>query len=558
VTDSSPRQPIQVVLLAWLILAGGTLLFASPRIEDPGLYYDEAFLAQQGRDFVEPAREGVHPPSVRAMRIGGRSFPLRNAAYLGSLKSQLAIPSLALFGSSARVLRVTTLSIGLLGLLFSMLWARQLFGDAVAIGAGVLLAMDPSFHFFSQFEWGPFTSMLLCRAAGLFLVGVAFTSERRATRWASVIAGGAILGLGVYSRADFAVIILGAILGLVLCRRDLLLGALRRERGLVTAGLLAALVTSSPMLLSVEQLLGAGAGMADRGGLAYRSEVMASVLDGSHFLRLQQAGGLFDRIFSGPATATVLIPILALSMLVVWRLARLRAPHSRDAAAFLLVMLTFVACSMLALPGAVRAHHMLNLQPLPQIVVALAGVGLWRREWGSASIGRAARVAVLLALAALLASDATVIHRTRELLHETGGRGRWTHALDDFAEELNSASNAAELTVVSLDWGFHENLLFLSHHIRLVEPIWAFSAGRMRGRPSVVQGDRNTIYLFHEDPYGLFPSNDAFKTAFEGLPEDSVELRTHADGSGQPVFTSARLSRPHRMIYAGAVRIDLD
>ena len=83
---SSPRtHSTRSVLWAWALFSFCVFFSALPSIENLGLYYDEAFLAQQARDFVEPERAGLHPASVRSVELAGRPFPLRNAAYLGSL-----------------------------------------------------------------------------------------------------------------------------------------------------------------------------------------------------------------------------------------------------------------------------------------------------------------------------------------------------------------------------------------------------------------------------------------------------------------------------------------
>ena len=77
--------PTQRVSLAWLVLALTTLCFALPDASELGLYYDEAFLAQQARGFVEPARAGIHPPSVTTQWIAGRLINLRLRDYFRSL-----------------------------------------------------------------------------------------------------------------------------------------------------------------------------------------------------------------------------------------------------------------------------------------------------------------------------------------------------------------------------------------------------------------------------------------------------------------------------------------
>ena len=74
-TRALAGQSIPSLVAVWAAIATLTVLFAAPRIEDPGLYYDEAFLAQQARGFVEPERAGVHPASVREIEIAVSSGP---------------------------------------------------------------------------------------------------------------------------------------------------------------------------------------------------------------------------------------------------------------------------------------------------------------------------------------------------------------------------------------------------------------------------------------------------------------------------------------------------
>jgi len=474
VSSAVPEASTKSILAAWTVLAAITLAFAVPAIHTTGLYYDEAFMAQQARDFAEPERAGVHPPSVTTTYLAGRPFPLRNAAYLGSLKSQLLIPSLMIFGSSVEVLRITTLATGLLGVLFAMLWTGRLLGTGVALATGLLIVLDPGFHFFSQYEWGPFTTLLLCRMLGFTLVCAGLGAGSTSGRWTAMIAGGAVLGLGVYARADFAIILISAALALALTLAGATRSAIERNLAPIAAGILASIVTASPMIQAARALLGAGAGMSDRGDLAYRAQVMWSVLDGSHFHRLMETGGLFDRIFEEGMTPPVtgFVAVLLIALVIVGSLARTRNTAGGDVRLFIIAMAAAIATFMIALPGAVRAHHMLNILPLPQIIVAAAGVGLWCREWSNSGLRRGVRVCVAISFAALLAANVAAIHETREFMFETGGRGRFAHALDALAEDLDSRPGASEIRVVSLDWGFHENLLFSTDQLHLEEPIW--------------------------------------------------------------------------------------
>jgi hypothetical protein len=550
-------RPALAVPLAWAILALLTLSIALPQIDELGLYYDEAFLAQQARGFVEPDRAGVHPASVETAWIAGRPFPIRNAAYLGSLKSQLLIPSLAVFGASPFVLRVSTLVTGLIGLLFCMLWARRWAGEQAAVIMGFLVASDPAFFMFSQFEWGPFTSMLLCRAAGLYFLSLAFAPGKPRFAWAALFASAVCMGLGIYSRVDFAVILLALGLGMLAFRRDIVAIAWREQRAKLLAFGAVFALTASPTLAVLGQVATASAAIADRGAIGYRADVLASVLDGSHFFRLIRAGGRFEELFAQPASSTGFVWILCISAIVLL-FVNLRGPGLRTGSAGFLLLTTFLlGAFMLLIPGAVRAHHMLNTLPFPHLVVATAGVGLWQRSWANPRRRQIARSCVSIALVACLYGNAQAVSKTRQLIHDTGGKGRFSIALQDFAREIDGSSAAKNSEFVSLDWGFHEPLLFTTQHVRLREPIWRLTKPGIKRTPYVANGDRHTIYLIHEKPYDLFGLGAPFLEALGASDPAHYSVREHLDGSGELAFKSVRFERPHQLRFNGRFRFRL-
>jgi hypothetical protein len=65
--DTTPRSV--GVVLVWLAFVLVFVAVAAPRLDAPGLYYDEAFLAQQARDFLAPEREVHHPASTRQVEL---------------------------------------------------------------------------------------------------------------------------------------------------------------------------------------------------------------------------------------------------------------------------------------------------------------------------------------------------------------------------------------------------------------------------------------------------------------------------------------------------------
>lgn len=553
--DAIPMRalPSWLVPAVWAVVASFMLGMAAIDAEKLGLYYDEAFMAQQARDFVDVGRPSVHPGSVRAVEVFGRPFPTHNAAYLGSLKSQLTIPSFALFGASPRVLRVTTCALALLALLLAMRWLAALYGPAVAIVTALLASSDPAFFFWSQYEWGPFTTNFLCRAFGAWALLAAWRAEgRRQIAWAG--AAGLAFGLGIYSRADFTIVLAGGGLALLAFRRDLVVEALRERRAALVTGGALLLLASAPMWTNVAALFSTGEAIAERGGVANRAALLVSTLDGTRFHQLMEVGGLFDRAHEVEVEATALLGCVlgSFALVAVETIRRRRDADARSEVAlraWLLATAVLVTAAMIALPGAVRAHHQLNVFPLWHAIVGVAVADLFARPWRDPRRAVLARTLVSVALGFVLAGGAASIARTRALIDETGGRGRFTRELAPFAQRLEAEGGGA----VSLDWGFHEPLLFLTRTAPLREGIWEIPAALRAGRAWENRGDARTSYLVHPAEYDLFGVSPRLLDFAE---EAALEVETVRDGQGSVVFHIVRIDRPHRLVFDGRFRVE--
>jgi hypothetical protein len=543
---------------AWLGLALVVFAVAAPRTGAPGLYYDEAFLGQQAKDFFEPGRGLAHPGSTREVELFGRPFPLRNAVYLGSLKSQLLIPVFALFGTEVAVLRLATLATSLAALLCTMLGARRALGAPAAVLGGVLVASDPAWWFLSLHEWGPFTTLFLCRAAGFVLVAAGWT-RRSPVR---VAAGGIGLGLGVYARADFLVVVAGVALAFALVRPDLVREALRERRGLLAVLAAGLVVGAAPMLVSAADLLATSASpvLGRRGDLAEKLRVLWSLLDGSHFHRLVQVGGRFDRMFEVAAPAGLFgAAFLACAGLAGVRVVmRWRRGAPLEALDFLCLATVFVSAGTLVLPGAVRAHHLLNALPLPHLLVAELGVRAWRANPPAGATRLAAWAALGLAGLLIVGPNAAVVRSTYALLEATGGRGRWTDALREPAAELEADPSRRG---VSLDWGFHEPLLFLTRRAELVEPVWGIREAARAAGAWRFPGRAGDLYFVHDREYDLFGFGPGFLAAARAVGErnpGALEIRAHRDRDGGVAFHTVRFAGDHEITYRRTFRIRLD
>lgn len=526
------EHELAVLLLTWLALCAGAVGL-SATASGPGMLYDEAWLAQQGRQVVEPLREGLMPPGTQKTWLLGRPFPLFALPYLGSLKSQLLIPSLALFGNDLSVVRGTTLATALLALLATMAVARRLFDLRVGLLTGVLLATDPTVFFHAQWEWGPFTTGWLCRALGAALLLRGALQEQRA----ATLAGAFVLGVGVYNRADFVLIGAAAFAGLALFHADALQIIWRKRRGELAGATGLFLLGALPMLLNAPRVLATLGELTLRGDLAERMRVLIATLDGSYPYGLMAVGGRYDALdlASAPVALLGLAGAAAIAACAVEALRRGRAPL-RDGRGALAIVCVGLAAAMLALPGATRAHHMLNLTPFVQLLVAAQLVRMLDGSRVRAGLGA-------LGAAAIVAAGALSIDTTRSLIERTGGRGWWSDQIAAVARELEAEPGAV---AVSLDWGFHLQLLFSTSRLTVLEPFWRIGTDVTHQGFWSQRGGPGHVYLVHDLPYDRFGFGPRFLAAARQLGDDAV-IRVHRDREGEPAFFSVRVARPHTL-----------
>ena len=137
-------------------------------------------------------------------------------------------------------------------------------------------------------------------------------------------------------------------------------------------------------------------------------------------------------------------------------------------------------------------------------------------------------------------------------IRDHGGRGRWSDALGAFARELEARPGGP---VVSLDWGFHAQLHLLAPELDLREPIWAMQAA---SGTFEMEGVPGTVYLVQDPRYHLFPFGDELLAAVSRLPEGAAPIRGHPDRSGENVFYSIRIDRPHHLARRDALEVVLD
>ena len=529
----SPRSPyardLTWLLAVWFLLVIVIVSLAKQNLAVPGLYYDEAVFAGMAKDFVTGQVHGEHMPDTETVKLLGRPFPIFIQTYLGALKSWMLIPAFQLFGSSMPVLRSTELFWALIALLFLMLGTWRWLGLTAALIAGPLLALDPTYFFLSVLDWGAAVPSFLCRCAAFYLAVLWW--RNRQSRYAFL--AGALAGLGFFNKIDFTVFLIGVAVASACCYSKQLLNLFRARPSAVALCGLGFLIGAGPMLLKVPQILMlavSGPRPNAPGEVSTKLHVMMSMLDGSYFYRLMSAGGLFEKMYELSAatrTGFGLALLIACSALVALKIRFRESDNKERAITFLILATVLIGLGVILLPGAVRIHHAVLVFPLPQLIVGVVVAALWEKLPRSAILELLKRALICAAILALLFSQWRAISRTEQVIRETGGRGPWSESLNAFCREIR---NRSDLTIVSLDWGFNEQLVFLTDGPRLAEPFWSFN----RSLPPLPT-DAHYIFLAHPPEYSVLKYDVAYLNLVESNGQ-GVDVRPYFDRQNQVAF----------------------
>ena len=496
-SDDSARQ-ILVLLGVWLIAAVVLTILALPNLSSPGLYYDEAVNGGLARDFAAGPSHGIHMPGTVAVSLFGRPFPVLVQWYSGAVKPWLIIPSLLCFDATTAVLRATSLFWYLVALLICMLWTRRLLGLSAAILLVPILGFDPSCFFPGIVDWGPILPSFLCRFAGYYFL-LRWWRDRKNL---SGFLGGLALGLGFFAKIDFVVILAGSGIAVAVVYGKDILAFLRRSFNDCTWLCLGFCLGAGPMVLQIVCSFPEAmrkTRITEPVKLTEKLSVVAAMYDGSYFYRLVNSGGklVLDSYFClGGAFGWA---VVLCAILLTLRIVRRRGEAAeRQRLAFLLLSAILITIGMLLLPPARHIHHHLAVYPFPHLIVVAAVLLLWRKSPSHALGKWGLRTCAVVIAVAVIGGHVLAMRQTQCVLAATGGRGNWSDSIQKLCDDVK---DQRDLAVISLDWGFNEQLCYLCTEQPLLEPLWS-------EQPPPVSP--MCLYLVHPSEYATFGSGMEF------------------------------------------------
>ncbi len=510
-----------VALSAALVLF---LVLSLYQIDLPGLYYDEA------ADAV-PAMQMLQGQPVELFRgsgfwLGDRAFPLMVMDYVGSVNSYLLVPFFALFGVSAASMRLMTVLASAVGLVLTYFLARSLFGRKAAALAALLLAVHPSFIFWSR-QGIYVTSIMLPLALG----GLLFLRRWQvSSRAVYLIAGLLLLGLGMSAKLLFIwVVVASLVLYLVLSRKPLAIP--QGLAGAVALGIGAAM----PLVFNLDgqgtlNMLSRNLVRTEQGvnnfdilpNLATRAGDLKVLMDGGFFWFL---GGIFSSsiypwLGLGAAAALLLMSILP----------QLAAYRKKIAFLAGFVVLVFVQ-SAVTISGLWPTHFFILLPFAAMLLAAfvrlLPRVLPWRRA--------AWTLGMLLWAAAFFPSIWSDV-QYHGALAQTGG---WMAHSDGIYRLASALERRGDAQPLAMDWGIKSSVQLLTQG--RVNPQEVF---QYQPQPDQTffdltykaMQDPKRVYVFRAGELTVFPRMDAFELLVKRLGKSSSLVETVTQRDGRPLY----------------------
>ncbi len=543
---------ITVSLLQLLPLLAAIALFlayALRQLHLPGFYYDEALDLVPMLDLLQ----GRQPELLRGIGLG--PYPIMLLDYMGSLGGYLSVPFLILLDPDYVAARIQPISFSCLTIALAWLLARRWFGVWVAAVTVLLLAINPSFIWFSRQGISVTSVMTVFSLGSLLLLDAAqrrLSAGHTTQAMATAFVAGLMIGLGLWAKLLFlrwvaVLIVMGLLLGWPVH------ATLRKSGKLLAVAALGAALGAFPLVYynivgwlrdgqpwTVALLIHSLTHPTQQFGVdntAFFDNLRKAIddvrvfVDGSYFW---YNGVPFSNVYA--------VPTLLLGAVVGSGLAILRASAARHFFTILAGIGTLTVLGAFTVSGLWSTHQFIML-PLPQLVVACAAVWLADRlasllQPRSGQPSRALLVAGLVGLSLGLpfSRDLWVNEQHHATLLRTGGSGRFSDAVYKLADWL--AANRIHQPI-ALDWGIAKNVRVLTaDRVRPVE-IFGYSAeadDTFRQRIIEALSDPGRHYIVLWERFAVYNRRPDFTAIANQMGRQVTEVFIAHERSGLPVY----------------------
>lgn len=511
------------------------LLLSCWNLSQPGLMSHAAIQPVQATNIINGT---VSYPCISGgklhLNIFGRYIPIMSFPYVGAFKSYLYAFVFYILGPTIYSIRLTNILIGLAAIILTFFFTKTFAGKKAGYVATILLATDPSYILYSQEE-------TLCKVASLILLIYWWRSNRLTFLFLASLT----LGLGFWNKFNF----IWFIVALLLTMWILYPKELRLKNGykwIVTVSFLSIIIGA----MLVIRFNAFGFGLE---GLLHAIYVRFGLLK-------LVLGGIYlpwDIFHASSVEGYVNINIVRLyrSFLpflfyisVVFFILTLFIRHEKKYL-FIPLIILFIFAQITITKEAIRGHHILMLYPFIHIFCAIVFVTAFDYiKERLVQLKHVATCILIVVIVFTVTSNLLTLSSYYKELRKCGGRGHWSDAINDLVDFLKEDGTH---TLVGLDWGFNENVPFLSGGKIKTLPLELYFNPKdcLEVMLSLLEDERN-LYVYHTKKYAPNDWNyiDTFNKVVQISGSKIVNIKKFYQKDGEHVFTLSSVISPHQVL----------
>ncbi len=486
------------------------------------------------------------------LNISGRYIPIMSFPYVGAFKSYIYAFVFCILGPTVNSIRLTNIVIGLAAIILTFFFTKTFAGEKVGYVATVLLATDPSYIFYMHEDWSPIGTMMLCKMASLILLICWWRSNPRLNRGLIfLISASLTLGLGFWDKFNFIWFIAALLLAMwILYPKELRLK--NGYRWIVAVSFLS-------LIIGVILVLRFNAFGFGPGGLYHaiydRFKLLKMVLDGkgTFYLPFYAFSEGYKDINLTKLSLSFLPFLFYISavffIFIIFN--RYKKKHL-----FIPLIIFFIFAQITITKEAVRGHHIMMLYPFIHIFCAFVLVTMYEYVQGTviASQRRSNPLKPVCTCILSILIIFTVVSNFLSLgsfykeLSKSGGRGHWSDAINDLVDFLKNDSTH---TLVGLDWGFNENVPFLSEgKIKTLPLELKFNPEGCIEDMMFLLEEESNLYVYHTEKYASSDWNyiDTFNKSLQISGSRIETIKKFYQKDGEHVFTLSKVITPHQVL----------
>ena len=521
-----------VVLTCYICMAGYQL-------DLPGLHYDEA--QESGLPALQIA-SGKVVSAFRNVGLGNNMFPIMVQDYIGAIHVYVTVPFIAIFGPSTVSVRLPSILIGVTILLLTYGFIRTVWGERTALLATVLLAIHPSFVFWSR------QGTLIASVTLALMMALFWACHKWYVRgtWQTAIVAGLIAGLGTYSKILFVWILFG-ILGttIIINISNFMVGHKniwpRRPNYIdIIATAAGFIIGISPIVAF--NLISQGKAFARTSDIATsKSNILENVLGrADHFVAVLTGNSHFWYLGSSPGNRLWLSAFIISLIILVISIMCHGTRSKKNCVLLLLFLTSLLQVPFTPTPSGMFPHHLAIFTPLWTTIVAVSTAKIPQLLKTVYPVSKHYQLTIVIiitwAFTTLIGKDLRTNIQMHQTLGKVGGESPHTDAIYSLANHLD---NINPHNTVALDWGFAPQVQFLTNERIKPQEVFGFSDNTDTGfveRLDSYNPDNDTVYVLHTEDNVFMNRRTEFEiyTNTHGRRLENIGIISQS--SGKPIF----------------------